>query len=452
MSASVEESVAQKNLDEELLHAAKAGRLAEIGRLLALGANAKTADFFGHTPLMEACMKGSLECVERLIPVSDVRHQSGFGVSALAIAAWACPQAVETLIPLSDPLAVTGDGESALMIAARSGEAHSVRLLLPVSDLGQKSREGLNALMLALREKQEGTALMLVGCSDLSVKDRHNQDALMIAAAAGLAALVERLLPLIDPTEACDGGETALLLALKNGHDEAAMRLIPVSNAHARTVDGFGAMTFAACAARPETARALAEAGVSPVQVDHFNEPTPLALACGREDGLEMARFLLPLTDVNAKAQDGSTALMAAAKTTPEIVQLLLVSGADPRAADESGMTALHHAAKDGKSACAAALARVSDIQATTPGGETAEQMARGLGWDECAEALAHERARRLAVAEREALSDLSNPAGPTGAPDAQGGEAENRAQRDRARDNASQNAAEPFARRPRSL
>jgi ankyrin repeat protein len=170
MSASTEEIVAQKNLDEDLFFAAKEGRLSEIERLLAVGANAKTADFFGHTPLMEACMKGSLECVERLIPVSDVRHQSGFGVSALAIASWACPQAVETLIPSSDPLAVTRDGESALMIAARSGEAGSVRQLLPISDLGQKSREGLNALMLALREKQEETALMLVGCSDLASK------------------------------------------------------------------------------------------------------------------------------------------------------------------------------------------------------------------------------------------------------------------------------------------
>jgi uncharacterized protein len=270
----------------------------------------------------------------------------------------------------------------------------------------------------------------------------------MIAAAAGLTALVERLLPLIDPTEACDGGETALLLALKNGHDEAAMRLIPVSNAHARTVDGFGAMTVAACAARPETARALVDAGVSPVQVDHFNEPTPLALACGREDGLEMARFLLQLTDVNAKAQDGSTALMAAAKTAPEIVEFLLKSGADPRAADFQGLNALHHAAKDGKTACATALARVSDIQAATPSGETAEQMAKSLGWDECAEALAHERARLIAVAEREALSELSCPAGENGPRAAQGGEAKTQA----GAGNQNQSVAEPSARRPRAL
>jgi hypothetical protein len=241
----------QEVWDEKLLRAAQLGLSEELVEALAHGADAKKLDEHGYTPLMHACVAGSLACVEALIDVSDAKAKTAFGHTALMFAARSCPEAVERLIPLSSPRSLSRDGESALMAAIGAKQAQSARLLLPVSNLKQKNQDGLNALAQAVRAGEEEMVELLLDGSDLGARDAKGRDALMIAADMGRMALVQRLAPLSDPRAANEEGESAFLLALKGGHDAVALWLLPRSDIHAKNEYGMDALMLAAACCQP---------------------------------------------------------------------------------------------------------------------------------------------------------------------------------------------------------
>jgi len=103
-----------------------------------------------HTPLMAAVKEGSLECVEFLIPVSDVETPGPSGRdTALMIAAMNKDlSALRLLLPHAEINAVNAEGETALMLAARHGYSAAVRELAshPDCDFVAKDRSGCDAL------------------------------------------------------------------------------------------------------------------------------------------------------------------------------------------------------------------------------------------------------------------------------------------------------------------
>jgi ankyrin repeat protein len=397
----------QEVWDEKLLRAAQLGLSEELVEALAHGADAKKLDEHGYTPLMHACVAGSLACVEALIDVSDAKAKTAFGHTALMFAARSCPEAVERLIPLSSPRSLSRDGESALMAAIGAKQAQSARLLLPVSNLKQKNQDGLNALAQAVRAGEEEMVELLLDGSDLGARDAKGRDALMIAADMGRMALVQRLAPLSDPRAANEEGESAFLLALKGGHDAVALWLLPRSDIHAKNEYGMDALMLAAACCQPETAQKLLDLGLDPKAQDLDMGDRALGYASSRVDGLEMVRLLSPLSDIGARNRNGANALVAAAtQGNAEVIELLLAAGMSPLA-DDGQFTPLHCAVRCGKIDAVKILAKVSDLDARAPHGLSAEEMARSEGQAKCLDELLQERARRLAAAERQALGGL---------------------------------------------
>ena len=75
---------------------------------------------------------------------------------------------------------------------------------------------------------------------------------------------------------------------------------------------------------------------------------TPLIIACAYYAGKAVCSMLIEKgADVNAAANDGTTALMMAASNAKlDVVELLLKKGANARAKDANGQTALDYAKK----------------------------------------------------------------------------------------------------------
>jgi ankyrin repeat protein len=98
------------------------------------------------------------------------------------------------------------------------------------------------------------------------------------------------------------------------------------------------------------TAGFLLRHGVTANQPRSPKGRTALMVACAYWCGTDMVKLLVTYkADVNATANDGTTALMlAASNEKQDVVDYLLAHGANPKARDEKGRTALDFA-KAGK-------------------------------------------------------------------------------------------------------
>lgn len=108
--------------------------------------------------------------------------------------------------------------------------------------------------------------------------------------------------------------------------------------------DGYSLLHWAAQEGFVEIARLLVESGANVNAVDE-NDMTPLFNAAGGGD-FEMVKALIELgSDINRVTSLGSALHTAAAYENTEIVELLLVSGADANIVDEEDQTPLFFAA-----------------------------------------------------------------------------------------------------------
>lgn len=90
----------------------------------------------------------------------------------------------------------------------------------------------------------------------------------------------------------------------------------------------------------------LLEAGANVNEPKSPKGRTPLMVACAYYSDVEVCKLLIARgADVNAKANDGTTALMLAADNAKAgVVELLLAQKADINVKDKNGKTALDHA------------------------------------------------------------------------------------------------------------
>jgi len=196
---------------------------------------------------------------------------------------------------------------------------------------------------------------------DVNAADARGRTALMAAAAAGDAALVRRLIALgAHVHQRNRGGGTALMLAAQHGREAAAAALLDAgASVDAQGAKGWTALHVAVLKGRADTAALLLARGADPnVRDMHGWTPLMRAVAGERE---RTAQVLLDAvgTDVDARSDDGLSALhVAASLGRSALARALLARGADPRSRDALGRTPLEVAEAQGHGEVAALLRR----------------------------------------------------------------------------------------------
>ena len=287
------------------------------------GANVKTANRYGVTPLSLACLNGNAAIIESLLKAG------------------------------ADPNSALPGGETALMTAARTGKVNAVKVLIA---------HGADVNF------QEG---------------RRGQTALMWAAADGNTAVVEELVERgADMHARTKGGFTPLLFAVREGRIDTVRALLKAGGSvnetwkagRASGVAGISAMVLAVANAHYELAAMLLDAGADPNaaaqgwtalhQITWVRKPgrgdnDPAPEGSGNLSSLDLVRKLVAKgANVNARMTRqgnagrtslnmiGATPMLMAARTADvPMMRLLAELGADTLLPNADGSTPLLAAA-----------------------------------------------------------------------------------------------------------
>ena len=238
----------------------------------------------------------------------------------------------------------------AIILAAMSGDGDELRRLLPTNETPEEGGEP------GSEESTDATA------NGWSVTDVYGSGPLALAASGGHANAVGLLLKArAAPDESNErDGQTALLLAAENGHDEVVAALLsggadPATAAH----DGTTALHAAARSGSEGVARLLLQRKEE------------------SEEGEELELSAAPAVSADAVDASGMTPLMAAAAAdSAAVCALLCEAGACLEATDENGWSPfLHAAAANAVNAAAVLLQRGASRDHQSFGGHAAEKM-----------------------------------------------------------------------------
>ncbi|GIV30361.1 MAG: hypothetical protein KatS3mg028_1427 [Bacteroidia bacterium] len=266
---------------------------------------------------------------------------------------------------------------TALMHALANGHKEVAELLIQHgADVNAKNNYGETALMWAARHGHKEVAELLIQHgADVNAKDEDGWTALMYALANGHKEVAELLIQHgADVNAKNNYGETALMWAARHGHKEVAELLIQHgADVNAKNNYGGTALMYAAIKGHKEVAELLIQHGA---HLDLIS-----ATCIGDKDAAES--LIRNGADVNAKDEDGRTALMKAAELGhKEVAELLIQHGADVNAKDEDGETALMKAAFNGHKEVAELLIQHgADVNAKDEDGETALNWAKYWGY-----------------------------------------------------------------------
>src|SRR6266513_1832357 len=244
-------------------------------KLLAAGAKANSTDEYGETPLTLACANDNALLASKLLEAG------------------------------ANPTAARWDGETALMIAASAGSVEIVNLLIArgANVNAVESRKGQSAIMWAAAEGHPTVVKYLIAHgADVRAASRRGFTALVFAASKNDSQSAEALLDAgADPNYALPDGVKVLNVAASFRSVAVATLLLDRgANPNAPTVP-------------PAPDRASAGAGGGGAFRFIAGEQTPLMFAA-KAGHVEVMRALVAAgADANAKAQDGTTVLTAAA-------------------------------------------------------------------------------------------------------------------------------------------
>jgi uncharacterized protein len=302
--------------------------LAMADALIRAGASVDAANDLGATPLHLACNNGSAAMVNRLLAAN------------------------------ANPNAKLLDGETVLMTCARAGSAPAVKALL-VHGAGAKAKaeHDQTALMWAAANNHPDVAALLIEFgADVRARSRSYSQTvvgeqtqragreelnytvmrggstpLLFAARSGDSESARLLLAHgADPNDGLPDGTSALVLAAHSGHREVALALLDKAANPNDLGVGYSALHAAILRSDLELIKALLAYGANPNI--RMTKGTPV-----RRNSTDY--FLLaPLIGVTPY-------LLAAKFLEPEIMQVLLAGGADPKVTMPDGATALMLAA-----------------------------------------------------------------------------------------------------------
>jgi ankyrin repeat protein len=278
-------------------------------RLIAAGAKVNTADEYGETPLTLACGIGNATLIEKLLAAG------------------------------ADANAARWNSETALMIASRSGTVAGVKLLLAH---GAKldavdSNRGQNALMWAAAEGHSDIVELLIKSgADVKLASHAGFNPLVFAAQKGDTRSVSSLLAVgLSANYALPNGTSVLQVAVLGGKSQvAAVLLKEGANVNIADPAGNTPLHVASQAGNLELVTSLLAKHADP------NAKTAKSDATGRQGGGGGGGF--------RPAGEQTPLLMAARANRESVMRALVAAGADPKAKAQDGTTLLMAAASSG--------------------------------------------------------------------------------------------------------
>jgi ankyrin repeat protein len=315
--------------------------------LLAGGANPNAANRYGVTPLYFACINGSGALVEKLVSAG------------------------------ADPNGTLLEGQTPLLTASKAGSVGAVGALLKSGAAvdAKEDWRGQTALMLAAAQGNTEVARVLIA-NNANVRARSNLPPRTPAPAKPSPDVIDVMQAANGNLNAAGGGFTPILFAAREGHIPTLKLLLEAgADPNDKLPNGYSALMLALLNAHFEIAAILLDHGADPNadangifplhQVvwtrnpnHHFNLPPPLP--DGDVPSIDVARKLIARgADVNARTEReprdgyrnwmqriGSTPFVLAAKGADvELMKVLLEHGADPKLTANDGTTALMAAA-----------------------------------------------------------------------------------------------------------
>jgi ankyrin repeat protein len=230
-------------------------------------------------------------------------------------------------------------GATPLMYAIQYGNLETVRLLLARgADVNAQANSGRTALMMAIAWPEKARLLLAAG-ADVSLAAKDGTTPLRAAARSSPDLALELLAKGAKPTRG------VLTSAAGNGYDGLLRALMTQWRSSFTTEDLAAALTAAASNGEIAGVRTLIEAGApaNPKPGNTTGAMTPL-MAAAFSGSAELTKYLLEQgADPNVSAFGSYTPLQMAAGTeyqSPEVIRLLLASGAKRDAKDQDGYDA----------------------------------------------------------------------------------------------------------------
>lgn len=265
---------------------------------------------------------------------------------------------VKKLLNKIDVNAQDINGDTALNLAASFGHENIVKVLLKTSgiDINFQDKEGSTALMYAAAGDQENISILLLQAGiNVNAHDKYGKTALMFAAFEGNENIVKRLLQIreININAQDDELETALIYAVRGNHKNIVKLLLNagadpnIKNKEGKTAPELAKLKDWFEAAEKNYIGTIQKL-VGKVDVNAKDEQgyTALMHAVANEHE-NIVKLLLQTPDINVNTQDddGLTPLMDASSLgNKAIVKLLLDAGADSNIKNKKGQTAFSYA------------------------------------------------------------------------------------------------------------
>lgn len=334
----------------------------DIVRILVThGAQINLTDHEGRTALIAAAYMGHAEIVEHLLDNgANVNHADADGRTALSVAALCAPSnhgyATVVSILLDRGAGVDHqdrEGMTPLLVAAFEGHRDVCELLLEYeADVDHCDHTGRTPLWAAASMGHAPVVALLLfwGCC-IDTMDQEGRTVLSVAAAQGCVEVVRLLLDRgLDEQHRDNSGWTPLHYAAFEGHQEVCEALLEAGARVDETDnEGKGALTLAAQGGHTALVSTLLGKHHAPCDQRPHDGKTALRLAAleGHYDVVQL--LLVHGADINSKDADGrSTLYVLALDNRLAMAKYLVSQGADVETRDLEGRTPLHVSAWQG--------------------------------------------------------------------------------------------------------
>jgi ankyrin repeat protein len=321
------------------------------------------ADRFGKQAFHFAAERGHKRTIKVLMEHIDEHRPCGNGQTLLHRAVLLGSLPVVELV-LTKYHAIDHqdlEGRAALHWAVLTRHSELVKLLVSKgANQSLKDASGRTVLHLAAMSgdlKDEVVGLFL-GAAALNVADRCGRMPLHYAAERGFVSLATLLQGVTDLDMQDSGGDTALHLASRNGHEKVVARLLG-KGASPNQLNNMGksALHLAAAAGQLEIVVVLVQHGAN-IWLKNWDNATPVMIAA--KNGHHRATTVLAeyMVKISSMPDGMASKLLGRYKLTlhdaaqygcPVLAEKLLTSGVDIHKRDASGMTPLLLAVRGGE-------------------------------------------------------------------------------------------------------